>query len=391
MHPSCPASARRDAALPPAARTATGRLDCSADCRGIAADSPARASSLIRTAILCVLTALAGVPVARAALLIGVDVGGTMRLVEGSGPAIELAPFGPDYLGAVRVAMGDVDGDGVADLIAGAGFSAGGKVRVLDGLGFATLHAFDAYPDGFLGGVRVATADIDGDGRADIVVAPDAGQVGPVKVFSGRTGGELLRLHPFGVGFTGGISVAAGDIDGDRRADIVVAAASATATRVRAFSGSSGVLLRSFDAFPTQYTGGVSVAVGDWTGDGVMDIVVGAGTDDGSGNGPRVRIFDGLGAAQPVERSVFEPGFRGGVRVAVGEAAADGGGDLIVASGPGRMLELVRFRAADAGSTGETVVFDSGYGGGGSVALAVEMPIAFGDGFEPPRLVVADP
>src|SRR5262249_34665667 len=123
--------------------------------------------------------------------------------------------------GGVRVALGDVDGDGIDDVIVGAGPGGGPLVRVFRGIcpgvytppaalvpsgapscsvdfsvdGSAPLVEFSAFPIGFRGGVFVAAADFDRSNdfgnciRAEIVVAADAGGGPEVKIFRNATSG----------------------------------------------------------------------------------------------------------------------------------------------------------------------------------------------------------
>ena len=80
-----------------------------------------------------------------------------------------LVPYGAALRGGVNVAMGDIDGDGTPDIITGAGPGGGPHVRVLSGVDFHELASFYAFNPSFAGGVFVASGDIDGDGRADII------------------------------------------------------------------------------------------------------------------------------------------------------------------------------------------------------------------------------
>ena len=75
-----------------------------------------------------------------------------------------------NFAGGLFVAAGDVNGDGIADVIVGAGTGGWPQVTVFSGKDFSLLKSFYAMPPGFAGGVRVAAGDMNGDGKADIVV-----------------------------------------------------------------------------------------------------------------------------------------------------------------------------------------------------------------------------
>ena len=109
-----------------------------------------------------------------------------VRLVrpDGSPAAAPIDPF-PGFTGSVRTAAADVTGDGVADVIAAAGPGGAPGVAVLDGSTGATIVAFGAFEAAFRGGLYVAAADLDGDGKAEVVVTPDRGGGPVVAVYSG--------------------------------------------------------------------------------------------------------------------------------------------------------------------------------------------------------------
>src|SRR5262249_25861678 len=97
-----------------------------------------------------------------------------------------------DFTGGVRVAAGDVDGDGKADIIAGAGPGALPQVTVYKGTNLAILQSFYAFPIGFRGGVFLASADVNKDGKADIITGAGPGGLPQVTVYNGALAGNIL-------------------------------------------------------------------------------------------------------------------------------------------------------------------------------------------------------
>ena len=131
----------------------------------------------------------------------------------------------PGFSGDVRVATGDVNGDGVVDLVTAAGPTGGPNVRVWDGRDGSLMRDFFAYPANFTGGVYVAAGDVNGDGAADVITGTGPGAAAQIAVFDGRSGGEIGRFLAYDANFFGGVRVAAGDVNGDGRDEIITGAA----------------------------------------------------------------------------------------------------------------------------------------------------------------------
>jgi hypothetical protein len=131
-----------------------------------------------------------------------------VRLVGSGGEVLsEVRPFGPSYTGEVHTASGDVTGDGVPDLVVAAGSGGGPHVKVLDGATGDEVLSFFAYDPAFRGGVWVAAGDVNGDGFADVVTGAGLGGGPHVKAFDGRTLVESDSFLAFDPSFTGGVFV----------------------------------------------------------------------------------------------------------------------------------------------------------------------------------------
>lgn len=271
-------------------------------------------------------------------IVVGADSGspGRVRVFDSNTRALkfDLFPYERTFQGGVRVATGDVNGDGIPDIITAPGVGRQPLVKVFNGLNGqllpGPLGSFYGFERTFFGGVSVASGDVNGDGAFDIIVARDNHRP-EVRVFSGASGALLSSFFAYTPNFTGGVTVAAGDLDGDGNAEIITApSAQKVSPLVRVFNGSTGQLVSSFLAFGSTLQGGISVAVGDVNGDGHAEIITGAGR----GGAPQVKVFDGA-TLRAIDSFFAYPGFQGGVRVATGDVNGDGIDDIITGAGPG--------------------------------------------------------
>ncbi len=282
-----------------------------------------------------------------AVIVTGVDAGAppNVKVFDAASGDLKFSFFAydPSYLGGVRVASADVSGDGVPDIITAPGPHAPPNVRIFDGVTGEQLPgargSFYAYDPAYLGGVLVAAGDVNNDGHADIITGVDQG-VGPnVKVFSGADGSLLQSFFAYDQAFLGGVRVAAGDVNADGYADIITGAGSA-APHVRVFSGADHTLLRNFMAFNNPEfqdphgSPDLPETGGIFVSSGDIDA---DGHDDvlvSRGDGlPQVRTFSGFSNALLHQYNAYDPGFLAGVRIGSADVNHDGYDDII--SGPG--------------------------------------------------------
>ena len=187
-----------------------------------------------------------------------------------------------------------MDGDGIRDVIVGAGPGAGPRVVVLNGIDGSEIRSFFAYAPSFAGGVTVAAGDVNGDKSDDIIVGADTRGNSHVVVVDGRTSQVLKSFYAFRSNYEFGIRVAAGDANADGLADIFVGAGYGASSQFRVFDGATGGILRDGMAFSPDFTGGIYIASGDVDGDGFADAIIGSGR----GGSPHVMIFSVITGAQ---------------------------------------------------------------------------------------------
>lgn len=251
-----------------------------------------------------------------------------VRVLRADGSEIlSFAPFDAGMLQGVQVAMGDLNGDGKAEIVAGAGPGATAHVRVFDNMGKEAIIPGGFFPYGkdFRGGVSIAVADLDGDGKAEIVTG--AGPTGGPHVKAWRGDGVLLSdFFAFDNHVSSGLNVAAGDLDGDGKSEIVAAIAGGSHAYVRMFSGTQGAKVGEFLAIGGGFSGGLNLAAGDLDGDGRAEIVAAPN----GGGGPHVHVFDGVGKLRS-HFFAYEESYRGGVLLAVGRFSANTEPSLVVA------------------------------------------------------------
>ncbi len=238
-----------------------------------------------------------------------------------------------------NIAAGDVDGDGVAELIVGSGPKTRATARIYraDKTLLLEFTPFDGSR-----GVKVAVADLDGDGAVEVVVVPQAtddddDEPVTVKVYSYQKAGN--RMEPTGIELAvsagkGGVNIAAADVEGDGKARIITATSgrddedrtvAVTVWKVDASKGLGSWTAAAAKPFTVAGKHGASIAGGDFDGDGKDELVL--GTRGLTGAGADVVIIKSDG----VEQNRFSiPDQEHGIAVAAADLDGDGVAEAVV-------------------------------------------------------------
>jgi hypothetical protein len=227
---------------------------------------------------------------------------------------------------AVQVRVGDLNHDGKADLVVssyGGGNNGDGSVGVLLGDGDGTFEPVVTYDPGWPYPGQLAIADVNGDGSPDIVVVNQSGPgTGDIRVLLGGGDGTFQLGGTYDSGGVDLFGVALADVNTDGRPDIVVGGW---------FSGTVSVLLGNGDGTfrePVVYSGGgypLSVAVADVNGDGKPDLEVAEYTGHGEVG---VLLGKGDGTFQPIV--IYDSGGNFADSLAVADLNGDGNPDVVV-------------------------------------------------------------
>jgi hypothetical protein len=211
-----------------------------------------------------------------------------------------------DYVGGTRVAVADLDGDGIEEIITAPGRNRAPELRVfsLDGKPVPGFPEFLAYGRDFAGGVHVAVADVDGDGRPDIITVPSYGAA-DVRVFlNGYNPAKPwepafqatpdISFQAFPAASIGGAVVAVADMgkwdngsfvnERDGKAEIVVGTGGGTTATVSVFTVTATAVVcvqtfRPFTVLTSDFLGGVFLDVAPIEEAAIPAIIVGMGTN----------------------------------------------------------------------------------------------------------------
>lgn len=219
----------------------------------------------------------------------------------------EFFAYDSTFKGGVNISAGDLDGDGRDEIIAGAGNTGGPHVRVFDMVGNVKSQFF-AYNSNLRGGVNVSSGDVDGDGVSEIITGAGPGGRAHVRIFD-MHGNVKSQFFTYAPNFLGGVNISAGDVNGDGKDEIITAPFSKGGSHIRIFDG-DGNLKSEFFAYGSNYYGGINITSGDTNNDGIDEIIMNAVN---SGNS-EVKITN-MSGKEKIMFYAFDREFAGGINL----------------------------------------------------------------------------
>jgi len=256
-------------------------------------------------------------------------------LLDGAGNVLkEFYAFAPGFRGGINLAIGDIDNDGMTEIVAGAGFGGGPHVRIFN-LNGALENQFFAFNSNNRNGVLLAVGDVDGNNRNEIV-AVEAGKSKPIaKIFdqNGKEVGQDITL--FDKIINNQISLTVSDVNKDGADEIIAGPAYGQVDKVKIFTFDNKQI-GGFSPFGVNFSGGVKVTSGDLNNDGWSEILVSKTYDTQA----IVKTYDFTGR-------LLSPGFSAyggrvsGVNFSTGDRGnADGDYEIITTPNGGHIFEL---------------------------------------------------
>ena len=182
-------------------------------------------------------------------------------------------PYDERYTQGVNITVGDLDNNGTMEIITGTESGGGAHVRIFNSKGVLINPGFFAYAKTFRGGVNITVGDLDGNGTKEIIAGAGVGGGPHVRVFN--SSGVLINpgFFAYDLAFRGGVNVVAADIDGDGVDEIITGPGDGGSPQVKSFNKDGQIDGPIFFAFDQNLRDGVEVAASDVDGDGIAEII----------------------------------------------------------------------------------------------------------------------
>jgi len=215
-------------------------------------------------------------------------------------------------------------------------FNNGSFARIFDVGGERLRSGFFSFDSRFTASDYIDNYDINKDGAREYVV----GNKNKVLIYD-AAGQKITEFFPYGDKYDRGVNIAVGDVNGDGYPEIITGTENGGGPHIRIFNYQGKLINSGFFAFAKNFRGGVNVAVGDLNGDGIDEIVAGAGVT----GGPQIQIFNQDGKLISAGWFAYDRSFHGGVNVAVGAVNGDGAAEIVTGPGYGGAPQVKVFNS----------------------------------------------
>jgi protocatechuate 3,4-dioxygenase beta subunit len=211
----------------------------------------------------------------------------------------EFTPYGATFRGGLKVLFGDVDNDGIGDIITIPRTEGGANIRVYKYLGHVPsvelLDWVQAFGDGFRGETSLTMDDVTGDGQVDLLVAPKTLGGPNVRIYTWNAAAKKLKLVDWFMAYTAGmksgVKVYASDINGDGVKDIITIPAKNSTSNLRIYRYNSATgkfsLLDWAYTFGSTWKGEMHLRFADFNGDEAREIIA----SPLANGGPNVQVY----------------------------------------------------------------------------------------------------
>lgn len=182
-------------------------------------------------------------------------------------------PYGQNYSRGINLAVGNVQGDNQKEIITGTMNGAQPEVKVFDNRGNVINPGWMAYAPDFYGGVQVTLGDLNGNGYQEIVVGAGNGGGPHVRIFDYT--GHLFDpgFFPYDSNFRGGVNVTCADLNYDGKDEIITGAGVGGGPHIRIYDKIGHLVDPGFFAFDPVKRDGVRAGAIDVDGDGEVEIL----------------------------------------------------------------------------------------------------------------------
>ena len=200
----------------------------------------------------------------------------------------EFMAYDPKFYGGVNVSAGDLDGDGQMEIITAPLSNGGPHIRIFDWRGNLQRQFF-AYEDDYFGGVNIATGDVNNDGLDEIITAPANAKSPEIKVFDYYRRIKS-RFFAYDSNMIDGVKLTVGDVNNDDWEEIITAPAKNQTAQIKMFS-MKGRSKGEFLAYTSQLKTGIEIIARDLSGDGHPEIL----TLPHQGSAALLKVYDSRG------------------------------------------------------------------------------------------------